>query len=203
MISQINSDKVLKLQFFKALIRINEIMNYNENEEVYISFLKDLYHYNAGHSMELALLYIKVQKAVIQWCGSESDENVCLDDSIMGFSVYEDLDFKEYLDNMPREADERELQRFLPNIVIEFKNMHTSEIIRLTIDYSLYELISKLNEGYIQTADDRNNHADFIIFVEKMLYAGSMGENILIVSDRGEKAVVKKTGFGYEFKVVR
>lgn len=202
-ISQINSDKVLKLQFFKALIRINEIMNYNDNEEVYISFLKDLYHYNAGHSMELASLYNKVQKAVIQWCGSESDENVCLDDSIMGFSVYEDLDFKEYLGNMPRKVDERDLQRFLPNIVIEFKNKHTSEIIKLTIDYSLYELISKLNEGYIQTADDRNNHADFIIFVEKMQYAGSFGENILIVSDGGEKAVVKKTGFGYEFKVVK
>ena len=87
--------------------------------------------------------------------------------------------------------------------MIEFKNTHTSEIIKLTIDYSLYELISKLNEGYIQTADDRNNHADFIIFVEKMQYAGSLGENILIVSDGGEKAVVKKTGFGYEFKVVK
>lgn len=121
----------------------------------------------------------------------------------MGYSVYEDLDFKEYLDNMPKKVDDGQLQRFTPNIVIEFTNKHTSEIVRLTIDYSLYELISKLNEGYIQTADDRNNHADFIIFVEKMLYAGSLGENILIVSDRGEKAVVKKTGFGYEFKVVK
>lgn len=203
LIGQINSDKVLKLHLFKSLIRINEIMNYNENDEVYISFLKDLYYYNAGHSMGLASLYNKVQKAVIQWCGSESDANVCLDDSIMGYSVYEDLDFKEYLDNMPKKVDDGQLQRFTPNIVIEFTNKHTSEIVRLTIDYSLYELISKLNEGYIQTADDRNNHADFIIFVEKMLYAGSLGENILIVSDRGEKAVVKKTGFGYEFKVVK
>ena len=118
-------------------------------------------------ALELAALYNKVQKAVIQWCGSESDTNVCLDDSIMGFSVYEDLDFKEYLNNMPEKVDEGQLQRFMPNIIVEFVNKHTSEIIRLTIDYSLYELISKLNEGYIQTADDRNNHADFIIFVEK------------------------------------
>lgn len=66
LIGQINSDKVLKLHLFKALIRINEIMNYNENDEVYISFLKDLYYYNAGHSMGLASLYNKVQKAVIQ-----------------------------------------------------------------------------------------------------------------------------------------
>lgn len=202
-ISRINSDKVLKLQFFKALIRVNEIMNYNESDEIYISFLKDLYYYNAGHSMELASLYSKVQKAVIQWCGSESDENVCLDDSVMGFSVYEDLDFKECLDNMPEETEDKELQRFVPNIVIEYRNRNTSEIIRLTIDYSLYELISKLNEGYIQTADDRNNHADFIIFVEKMLRTGSLSDNILIVSDKSEKAVVKKTGFGYKFKVVK
>lgn len=202
-IGRINSDKVLKLQFFKALIRINEIHNYSENDQVYISFLRDLYHYNAGHSMQLASLYSKVQKAVVQWCGSESDDNVCLDDSIVGYSIYENLVFKECLDNMPEAIDEALLQRFSPNIAIEFINKNTSEIIKLTIDFSLYELIAKLNEGYIQTADDRNNHADFIIFVEKMLHAGSLGENILIVSDKGEKSMVKKTGFGYEFKVVK
>lgn len=202
-IGRINSDKVLKLQFFKALIRINEIQNYSENDEVYISFLRDLYHYNAGHSMQLASLYSKVQKAVVQWCGSESDDNVCLDDSIVGYSIYENLVFKECLDNMPESLDEALLQRFSPNIAIEFINKNTSENIKLTIDFSLYELIAKLNEGYIQTADDRNNHADFIIFVEKMLHAGSLGENILIVSDKGEKSMVKKTGFGYEFKVVK
>ena len=43
-IKNINSDKALKLQFFKALIRINGIMNYNENDDVYQSFLKDLYY---------------------------------------------------------------------------------------------------------------------------------------------------------------
>ena len=87
------------------------------------------------------------------------------------------------------------------NIFLSF--LFNAPIIKLTIDFSLYELIAKLNEGYIQTADDRNNHADFIIFVEKMLHAGSLGENILIVSDKGEKSMVKKTGFGYEFKVVK
>ncbi len=202
-IKNINSDKALKLQFFKALIRINGIMNYNENDDVYQSFLKDLYYYNAGHTMRLASLYSKIQKAVIQWCGSESNKNVCLDDSIIGFNIYEDLEFKEYLDNIPVEREEEYLQRFNPNIIAEFKNSNTSEIISLSIDFSLYELISKLNEGYIQTADDRNNHPDFISFVEKMLRVGSLGENILVVSDSGKRAVVERTGFGYKFKVVK
>ena len=36
-IGRINSDKVLKLQFFKALIRINEIQNYSENGYIFHS----------------------------------------------------------------------------------------------------------------------------------------------------------------------
>lgn len=202
-IGKINSDKVLKLKLFKILIRVRAIMDYVESDEVYKSFLNDLFQYNAGHTIGLASLYGKVQKAVLKWCGSESEKYVCLDDDIVGFSIYENLDFKEYLDNMPREAEDEQLRRFASNIVIEFKNQNTSEIIQLSIDYSLYELITKLNEGYIPTADDRNNHADFIVFVEKILKSGSLGEKIIIASNEGKSAEIKKTGFGYEFKVVK
>lgn len=201
-LGKINSDKVLKLHFFKTLIRVKEMMNYTEKDEVYLSYLKDLYHYNVGHKWELASLYQKVKNAVIQWCGSDSEQYICLDDKIIGFGLYENLDFKEYLDNIPEAVSENYLRRFVPNIEVEFKNPNNSEIISLSIDYSLYELISKLNDGYIQTADDRNNHADFISFVEKMLRAGSLGNNILVVSETGKKATVEKTGFGYMFKVV-
>lgn len=202
-IDKIHSDKILKLEFFKVLIRVKSIMNYMEHDTVYQSFLKDLYDYNAGYKMDLASLYSKVQKAVLQWCGSQSDKKICLDDHTAGFQIYENLEFKEYLDHIPKETNRKALERFLPNITAEFKNPNTSEIISLSIDCSLYELISKLNEGYIQTAEDRNNHADFISFVEKMLRAGTLGEQISIIFDNSQTAVMEKSGFGYQFKVVK
>ena len=64
-------------------------------------------------------------------------------------------------------------------------------------------MIYKLNRGYIQTADDRNNHADFIGFVSKMLQTGSLTESMTITSDNGQRAYISKGKFGYKFKVVR
>ena len=60
----------------------------------------------------------------------------------------------------------------------------------------------KLKKGYIQTADDRNSHADFISFIEKILKAGSLDKRILVVLEDGMKATVEKNSFGYKFKVV-
>ena len=95
------------------------------------------------------------------------------------------------------------LEQFIPFIVVKFENQKTKDIIALDIDYSLYELLYKLKQGYIQTADDRNNHADFISFIEKILKTGSAEENILVVSEDGRKASIERTKFGYRFKVVK
>ena len=73
----------------------------------------------------------------------------------------------------------------------------------MDIDYSLYELIYRLNQGYIQTADDRNNHADFISFVNKILQTGLFAETLSIVSVDGKKASISQSMFGYKFRVVR
>lgn len=201
-IEKIISDKTLKIQFFKLLIRLKAMMEFEESDETYKSFLKDLYYYNAGKKIKLQSLYSMVQCAVINWCGSESEKNICLDDLSLGLSIYENLEFKEHLENLPKQSDETKLQKFMPNIAVEFLDPKTKEIMSLSIDYSLYELIMKLNRGYIQTADDRNNHADFISFVEKMLKSGSLEKEILVVMEDGKKAKIEKTGFGYKFKVV-
>ena len=58
--------------------------------------------------------------------------------------------------------------------------------------------------GYIQTADDRNNHADFISFVQKILKTGHADKVVEIVTEENYKAIIEKTKFGtYKFKVVR
>ena len=95
-----------------------------------------------------------------------------------------------------------ELQRFVPTIVAAFEDS-AGKMICLDIDYSLYELIYRLNQGYVQTADDRNNHADFISFVNRILQTGSHTKNISIVSVNGKKARISQSTFGYKFRVVK
>ena len=143
------------------------------------------------------------RQAVTCWCGNEDDDNICIDDTHKSFSIYENIKFDPFLDNIPSKTTTDEIQKFLPFIVAEFQDGNNSPI-HLDIDYSLYELIEKLKTGYVQTAEDRNNHADFISFISKILKTGSSDRFITILSETGQKALLEKTKFGtYKFKVVK
>lgn len=202
MVEKLNDDKTLKSELFNLVVRIQSIDEGILGNEVYRKYLSDLYYYNSGQGRKLGNLYGMVEKATEQWCGSDEDGNLCLEDNHQGFSLFEQVDFKANLDHIPYPTIADELQRFVPTVVTAFEDSD-KETILLDIDFSLYELIFKLNHGYIQTADDRNNHADFISFVNRILQTGSLMETISIVSKQGKKASISQGMFGYKFKVVK
>ena len=202
MIVKISNDKSLKSRLFNLIVRIQYIDSDDSEDEIYKRYLSDLFMFNAGKSKKLGALYNMVEKGITQWCGSDEDGNLCLKEKNSVFSLYEKVKFKESIDHIPSSDETEELQRFVPSVVTAFEDLD-GEMIYLDIDYSLYELIYKLNQGYIQTADDRNNHADFISFVNRILQTGSLTETVSIVSPDGKKASISKSMFGYKFKVVR
>lgn len=203
-IERINSDKVLKAQLFNILERLKKIKCDIIQDKAYMSFLNALYYFNTGTTKKYGEIYEVVEDAIIQWCGNEEQDNICFDDSHEGIALYEHIEFEPYLDISGNVKKNDELQRFVTFITVKYENKKTGEIISLDIDYSLYELIYKLAAGYIQTAEDRNNHADFISFIQKMLRTGSADKEIFLVTDDNRKAIIEKTKFGvYKFKVVR
>lgn len=202
MVQKINSDKVLRSQLFNLVVRISAIEKQDYADTVYQGFVRNLYMYNAGKGKKLGQLYGLIEEGVTQWCGKDQDDNLCLDDKHKGFTLYENVKFDASLDHVPHPENTDELFRFVPTITVAFAN-EEDEVISLDIDYSLYELVYKLNRGYIQTADDRNNHADFISFVNRILQTGSLIKSLSIVSDDGKKAVISQGKFGYKFKVVK
>lgn len=202
-IDAINGDRALKSKLFNVLVRISAISSAEDTDKVFQKYVEDLYSYNAGKVSKLSNLYSDIEEAVTNWCGNESEGNICIDDQHKGLELYENIDFEEYLDNIPKENKDDNLQRFLPYIIVEFQDGHNNPI-RLDVDFSLYELVNKLKKGYVQTAEDRNNHADFISFITKILKTGSADKYLTVISETGQKAVLEKTKFGvYKFKVVK
>ena len=201
-IDRINDDKVLKAQLYNIIVRINAMLHERNDTNVFSSFLKNLYYYNAGKIKNFGELYNLVEEAIFQWCGGEARDNICYSDLRNGVALYERIEFEPHLKNIPEDKKVEELQRFLPFITIEYENKES--IISLDIDYSLYELIYKLASGYIQTADDRNNHADFISFIRKMIKTGSADKELTLITEDNRRAIIEKTKFGvYKFKVVK
>lgn len=203
-IEKINSDKILKAQLFNVLERLKKIQVGKKSDDAYSSFLSTLYYFNTGTKKKYGELYGLVEEAIIQWCGNEDRDHICFDDLHEGIALYEHIEFEPYLDDSTSIQKNDELQRFLPFITVKYENKKTGEVIPLDIDYSLYEMIYKLAAGYIQTAEDRNNHADFISFIQKILRTGSADKEVSLVTDDNRKAIIEKTKFGvYKFKVVR
>lgn len=199
----INTDRALKSKLFNVLVRTKAITMGMVSGDSFQKYVRDLFSYNAGKVSKLSNLYSDVEDAVTNWCGNESEGNICIDDQHKEFALYENIKFEAFLDNMPHETSEDRLNRFLPYIIVEFQDA-SGQSIRLDVDYSLYVLIGKLKKGYVQTAEDRNNHADFISFITKILKTGSADKYMTAISEKGQKAVLEKTKFGiYKFKVVK
>lgn len=199
---RINGDRTLKGQVFNLMTRVDALESGGIKDEVYERYLSELYLYNSGKGKKLGSLYSMVKKSVIQWCGSDTESNICIDDGRRGFALFEDIEFKESLELMPEMDNSEELQRFVPYLVVTYKT-NDAKFISLDIDYSMYELLHKLNLGYVQTADDRNNHADFISFIERILQTGNLENEVSVVSNNGKRAIVSQNTFGYTFKVVK
>lgn len=202
LLDKINADRTLKAMMYSLIIRLKAMENTLESEKVYINYIHDLYFYNIGKKNKLSRLYGMIEEATKQWCNSDEDGKLCLDNKHSGFAIYEDVNMNPYLENLPDPDNIEELQKFVPVIEASFL-ADSGDIIKLDIDYSLYEILYRLGKGYIQTADDRNNHADFISFICKMLQNGKMKESVTILSEKGAKAIISKTAFGFKFKVVK
>lgn len=204
MIKRINSDRTLKSMIFNIMVRCQFIDDDKHHDKIYEQYLKDLYWFNAGKGEKLEPLYVMVERGIEQWCGSDGDGNLCLKESRSEFSIFETIKFKEVISHIPKPKETEELQKFITSITAAFKDDDGGKIL-LDIDFSLYELIYRLNQGYIQTAEDRNNHADFISFINHILQTGSLTESLSIVSANGKKAIISRGMFGnkYKFKVVK
>lgn len=74
----VNQDREIKAELFKTLIRLRAMDENDFNDSVYQQYIQNLYLFNAGKRKKLGQIYNEVQKAVMQWCGSDGDHHVCL-----------------------------------------------------------------------------------------------------------------------------
>ena len=66
-------------------------------------------------------------------------------------------------------------------------------------------MISAMKDGYRPTVQDKNQHTDFVSFVQRVIEFGNKASRIELIPKDNEhdyKVVFEKTDFGYEFRVV-
>ena len=199
----------LKKLVYRFIIRIKDLKGElppTKQEELFDEYIQYLFYQNSGQEKKLSKLYEATKKAIMNWDGQFDSDTICIDDSNEKFWVLEQLLLKPSIySNRP--STDSVVQRFSTTVKLRFRkdsdsNLETAEI---SMDYSLFEMISAMKEGYRPTVQDKNQHTDFVSFIQRVIEFGNKATRIVLIPKEQEhdyRVVFEKTDFGYEFKVV-
>lgn len=200
----------LKKIVYRFIVRTKELKGEYQTsaqKELLSEYLKYLYYQHSGKEKHLKKLYEATKKAIMNWDGQFDSDYICIDDSNERFWVIEQLLIQPAL-YKSQETDADEVLRFSTNVKVRFKksNGDDLETAEIDMDYALFEMISSMRDGYRPTVQDKNEHADFVSFVQRLIEFGNKGMRIELRPkdiQRDYRIVFEQNDFDYEFKVVR
>ena len=199
----------LKKLVYRFIVRTRDIKGEypaNEQQQLFDEYLRYLYYQNSGQEKKLGKLYDATKKAIMNWDGQFDSDTICIDDSNEKFWVLEQLLIKPAIYKVPTPAT-GDVLRFSTAIKLRYRKASEIELetAEISMDYALFEMISAMKDGYRPTVQDKNQHTDFVSFVQRVIEFGNKASRIELIPKDNEhdyKVVFEKTDFGYEFRVV-
>ena len=197
----------LKKLVYRFIVRVRDLKGEilgSAQQQLFDEYIQYLYWQHSGNERKLLKLYEATQRAVLNWDGKFDSDTICIDDSNDKFWVLEQL----HISPAPygRKPEAGEVLRFSTTLKLRFiKDGNDTQTAEISIDYALFEMISAMREGYRPTVQDKNQHTDFVSFVQRLIEFGNKASRISLVPKDGEqsyKIVFEKNAFGYSFKVV-
>ena len=199
----------LKKLVYRFIVRTKEFKGEYQastQKELLAEYIKYLYYQQSGKEKQLKKLYESTKKAIMNWDGQFDSDYICIDDSNERFWVIEQLLIQSAI-YKSKAVEDDEVLRFSTNVKIRFKkssgnDLETAEI---DMDYALFEMISAMRDGYRPTVQDKNKHADFVSFVQRLIEFGNKGTRIELLPKDHEneyRIIFEKNDFDYEFRVV-
>ena len=170
-----------KQELTSSLIRFalfygkNSIKN-NFKDETYEKFLKYLYAYNSNKIDDYNLLLKEIKEAIFMLRGFYN-QYICVD-RLKTFKVYKYFKIIPIIEAIqnPLIGDGGSSNRFKTEIGVKFSVSHSNENVSLNIDYSLYEYILKLQNGFKPNKNDNENLINLNDFINKLLNLSDEGD---------------------------
>jgi len=197
----------LKKLVYRFIVRIRDLKGEfpgTAQKRLFDEYVQYLYWQHSGNEMELLQLYDATQNAVLSWDGQFDSDTICIDDSNNRFWVLEQLQI-EPLPYM-RDPEDGEILRFSTTLKLRFQKENSDvDTAEISMDYALFEMISAMREGYRPTVQDKNQHTDFVSFVQRLIEFGNKATRIILIpkdGDQNNRYIFEKKAFGFSFKVV-
>lgn len=199
----------LKKLVYRFIVRLKEIKGeYNEIQDKnrFSEYIRYLYYQSSLNENKLRKVYESTKKAIMHWNGHFESDYICIDETNEQYWVLEQL----YLKSAIKKAnpiDDEEIMRFSTLLRLKYKkdNGTDEDCADASIDYALYEMICDMSDGYRPTVQDKNRHADFVSFIQRLMEYGNKSSRITLIPkdiNLDYKIVFEETEFDFEFKVV-
>ena len=175
----------IRKDFLKLFIRSYYLCGrgdlFDLSDRVYEDFINYIYQWNKGNHIKLIDMYQQVKEGIFKWNG-EADKghlNIFVGKSQIKYKISEELELKADTSNLPS-SEETKLEKFLTTIEIKYKNGKTGKSYGIDLDFSLYELLIRVGNGYRPNKRDKNQFIKFIEFMNKIELGGSQGQELII-----------------------
>lgn len=98
---------------------------------------------------------------------------------------------------------EDELIKFLNTMEIKFKSSGLEISEGIDIDYSLYQLLKEVNNGYRPNKNDKNQFVKFVEFINKLEVSGSQNSNLLFTEKNRDDNKKYRLEYDKEFEIYK
>ncbi|WP_161568783.1 DNA phosphorothioation-dependent restriction protein DptF [Exiguobacterium sp. SH5S4] len=204
-------DRELVTEHTQSLLRLLYLSNPREmniSQTTVESFSKYLYAYYTGQRYELKTLYEKFENALMLWFGFKKDQKKYLFDTSAKVSkryrIAKPVSFT--LDPISMSVkNEEQVVQFRNSLFIQFAVGESKQRIKLEIDYKMFSLITKIDQGYQPSKIDFDDAIRFSEFANAIRTYNSNNEEVLIyIIQTGETFVLKQEldPFSSEEKIV-
>ena len=159
----------------KLFMRLNFFSNRKQiaklSDPYFEEFVTDLYHFNNSKMSVIKSTYNLVEEAARKWYGDpKKNKKVILNlgKNQSKYRVLKDFKVKPKL-NVHDEKDIPVITKFAETFNLYFELEENREIIKVNIDFGLYDILKKILKGYRPNKKDNNNHISFINFINKLV----------------------------------
>lgn len=199
-----NLDKNDKEKITNILIRFaiffgNDNLKNNFKDNVYLKYLKYLYAYNTESLIGYRELFNEINDAIFNW-KEQFDKKICID-VLNSFKIYKSLKLEPIPDTFekPLTEDDDLRNRFKTEIKTYFSLNNNENKIPLSVDFSLYEYIIKLKNGFKPNKSDKEDLTVFDEFIHRLIEDSEKELYVVSLNSNEKFSFDKKFGI-FEFK---
>lgn len=179
-----DEEEVLEVLISQVVIMLyltNESFAKDCTDEVYMEYLDYLYSFNKNVRGKIREFYKDLRTAIFNWKGSPISEYIYLNVLENDYAIAQKL--KLMIDpNAINESERHEskLQTFKQGLLVAFMNPESKKSIKLEIDFALYKLLKKVEQGYRPNKKDEEDATTFTEFLEKLMDCGNKKEEVVV-----------------------